>query len=201
MLFHYHYWTPYLEQMENHYLNLGFRVHQRIGKLGGEFQSFNPPLTWEDFREKDILFRIIEMKKGNVNVTFGYGKRINFEHIGFIVTKDEHDQLCQRADNMNWKVKPGERRTFISTPYGFSIELQTHRDVIDFHDASSTIDNMKIVCTQSGLENDLKRLFNKKIEPIETIIGHRTEIKEIHINNIGLEQSEDPCGVLLQTIS
>ncbi len=37
MLFHYHYWTPYLEHMENHYLKLGFRVHQRIGKLDGEF--------------------------------------------------------------------------------------------------------------------------------------------------------------------
>ncbi|MGP4079505.1 hypothetical protein ACTWQL_06270 [Pseudalkalibacillus sp. R45] len=200
MLFHYHYWTPNLEQMENHYLKLGFRVHQRNGKLNGKFDSFNPPLTWEDFKDKGILFRIIEMKKGNVNVTFGYGKRSTFDHIGFLVTEDEHDQLCQQADIMEWTVKTGERRTFISTPYDFSIELQTHRDVIDAQEDTSTIDKMKIVCAQAGLENDLKRLFNKKIDPIEAIIGNRTEILEIHISNIGLEQSEDPCGVLLKTI-
>ncbi|WP_260412218.1 hypothetical protein [Alkalihalobacillus sp. TS-13] len=127
---------------------------------------------------------------------FGYGKRIIFDHIGFLVTKDEHDQLCQRAEILDWAVKTGERRTFIITPpYGFPIELQTHHDVIDAQDTSSTIDKMQIVCTQAGFENDLKRLFIKKIEPIEPIIDHRTDIQEIHISNIELKASKDPCSV------
>lgn len=32
MLFHYHHWTPYIEQTEAFYVRLGFRVSQRIGK-------------------------------------------------------------------------------------------------------------------------------------------------------------------------
>src|SRR5690348_8851720 len=98
MLFHYHFWTPHLEAMENFYVAQGFRVHQRLGKFKGEFQSFNPPLTWDDFREKNILFRIIEMKKDNINITFGYGKRVMFDHIGFIVPDKEKEIICHNAE-------------------------------------------------------------------------------------------------------
>ncbi|MDQ1145960.1 hypothetical protein QE429_002787 [Bacillus sp. SORGH_AS 510] len=83
MLFHYHFWTPNLEEMENFYLNQGFRVSQRLGKYKGEFQSFNPPLSWDEFREQGVLFRIIEMKKGNVNISFGFGKRCDVRSYRF----------------------------------------------------------------------------------------------------------------------
>ncbi len=103
----------------------GFRVSLRAGKYDGEFQTFNPLLTWNDFREKEILFRIIEVRKGAVNITFGHGKKPVYDHIGYLVAKEQHDLICENARKAGWKVSVGERRTFLSTPYKFRVELQT----------------------------------------------------------------------------
>lgn len=107
MLFHYHFWTPYVEETENFYEENGFRISQRIGKYKGDFQTFNPPLTWNDFREKNIFFRIIEARKEGVNITFGYGKKIMFDHIGYLVSMEKHNKICDNAKKMNWDVKVG----------------------------------------------------------------------------------------------
>lgn len=64
MLFHYHFWTLYVEETEKFYVKNSFRVSLRMGKDEGEFHTFNPPLTWDDFRHQAIQFRIIELGKG-----------------------------------------------------------------------------------------------------------------------------------------
>ncbi|MDX5486552.1 hypothetical protein [Bacillus pumilus] len=46
---------------------LGFEVKARFTKDG----SFHPPLIWDDFREEQPTFRIVEMRKGQINITFG----------------------------------------------------------------------------------------------------------------------------------
>lgn len=56
LLFHYHFWTPYVEETEKFYIENGFRVSLRTGKYKGDFQTFNPPLMWDDFREKKDNF-------------------------------------------------------------------------------------------------------------------------------------------------
>jgi len=63
-LFHYHHWTPFLEEMETFYTENGFKLVQRMGNDKGKFKTLNPPLTWKDFRKKEITFRIIEVRKG-----------------------------------------------------------------------------------------------------------------------------------------
>lgn len=68
---------------------------------------------WEDFREKKILFRIIEARKGSINITFGYGKKIIFDHIGFWVSEKEQELICQNADNMNWTVDRGNEERLL----------------------------------------------------------------------------------------
>ncbi|SUV00802.1 Uncharacterised protein [Cytobacillus firmus] len=78
-----------------------FRYISVCGKYQGDFQNFDPPLVWDNFREKNILFRIIEARKGSINITFGYGKKIKFDHIGFLVSEKEQELICQNADNMN----------------------------------------------------------------------------------------------------
>ncbi|WP_255508311.1 hypothetical protein [Exiguobacterium sp. Helios] len=98
MLFHYHLWTPFVEETERFYQQLGFQVTQRIGRYEGAFTSFDPPLDWDDFREQPILFRIIEMKRGAINMTFGYGKKVMFDHIGFLVTEADRLQILGRAE-------------------------------------------------------------------------------------------------------
>lgn len=87
LLFHYHFWTPHLEETEKFYVENGFRTSLRTGKYQGEYQTFNPPLEWDDFRNKPITFRIIEVRRGAMNITFGFGKKVMFDHIGFLVTK------------------------------------------------------------------------------------------------------------------
>jgi len=195
MLFHYHFWTPFLEETEQFYQANGFRVSLRMGKYKGDFETFNPPLTWNDFREKNIVFRIIEMRKGAVNITFGYGKKIIFDHIGFLVSKEEHDVICHNANKMNWEVDIGGRRTFIATPYGFRIELQTRKEVVDNVADDVKLHALKIATKTSGLENDLSLLFGKPINSMNSVVGDEVTIQEAVIEGFLQTNAIDPNGV------
>ncbi|MGD7009982.1 VOC family protein [Metabacillus sp. 84] len=192
MIFHYHYWTPNLEKTERFYSQLGFTVRQRIGKKDGTFHSYNPPLTWDDFRKEQPLFRIIEMKKGQVNVTIGFGKNVIFDHIGFLVTKDQHDTVCKKARELGWKPDEAERRTFIPTPYGFRLELQTHSDVLDTGEPA--IEEIRLGVLKAGLEKDLVYLFGRNLS-VKTELEEIPSLKEVKLSNIA--SGTDPNGVLI----
>lgn len=194
MLFHYHFWTPYVEETEEFYKKVGFTVSQRFGKHEGKFKSFNPPLDWNDFRDKNILFRIVEVKKGNINITFGYGKRVIFDHIGFLVSLEEHNTICKNADKLQWRKEIGERRSFISTPYNFKIELQTHLDAVD-PTSSGSIEKLLIVTKTEGLEEKLSVLFDKKVKEIKCIASNEVTIKNAFFTGELDLQSQDPNGV------
>ncbi|MGG4491213.1 hypothetical protein [Metabacillus idriensis] len=129
-LFHYHWWTDKVEEMEKFYGKLDFKVTLRVGRNNEKFEAYNPPLQWSDFRQKAIKFRIIEMVKGQTNITFGYGNRDIFDHIGFLVDSTDYDQIIERAKNLGLKVNEDVRRTFISTPWKVKVELQKRRDVV-----------------------------------------------------------------------
>ncbi|KYD02680.1 hypothetical protein MXL46_17700 [Heyndrickxia sporothermodurans] len=195
MLFHYHFWTPYVEETEKFYEDNGFRISQRIGRYQGEFQEFNPPLKWEDFREKNILFRIIEARKGTINITFGYGKRIMFDHIGFLVSDKEREKICENAVKLSWKVDKRERRTFISTPYHFRIELQTNTDVVDSLNSKINLQELKLETKKAGLESDLLTLFGTSKNRVYSEIGDVVTIKQAIINNLISSPIVDPNGV------
>lgn len=195
MIFHYHFWTPHVEETEKFYQENGFRISQRLGKYKGDFQTFNPPLTWDDFREKKILFRIIEARKGAVNITFGYGKRIMFDHIGFLVSEEEKGKISENAERMNWEVDRGERRTFITTPYHFRLELQSNIDVIDSMSENIKIKKLKLVTKREGLDKDLSQLFGGSVNQIISVVGNEVLIKEAVINGFLSSNVVDPNGV------
>ncbi|KON90134.1 hypothetical protein AF332_27255 [Sporosarcina globispora] len=195
MLFHYHFWTPHVEETERFYVDHGFQVFQRIGKYQGDFQNFNPPLVWDDFREKNILFRIIEARKGTINITFGYGKKIIFDHIGFLISEKEQDLICENAAEMNWSVDRGERRTFINTPYSFRIELQTNKDIVDSMTDNIKIEELRIETKKKGLEDDLSALFGKTVNTIKSVTGDKVTIREAVITDFSSKQVVDPNGV------
>lgn len=199
MIFHYHFWTPYVEETERFYVNNGFRIYQRIGRFQGDFQNFDPPLKWDDFREKNILFRIIEARKGTINITFGYGKKIIFDHIGFLVSENEQGIICENADTMNWTVDRGDRRTFITTPYDFRIELKTHKGIVDSMTDKIKIQELIVETKIKGLENDLYILFGKPVNTIKTVIGDTVTIREAIIKDFPSKQLEDPNGVKILT--
>ncbi len=67
------------------------------------------------------------MVQGQVNITFGQGKRDRFDHIGFLVDDREHNEVLKNAALLGWRVDEGERRTFISTPWRFRVELQRRK--------------------------------------------------------------------------
>ncbi|MBB6453377.1 hypothetical protein HNQ94_001825 [Salirhabdus euzebyi] len=175
ILFHYHWWTDKVKEMESFYKDLGFQVVLRLGKLNGEMQAFHPPLEWEDFGEKEIAFRIIEMRKGKTNLTFGHGKRDMFDHLGLLVNVAEYKAILKRVALLGWRVSEGERRTFISTPWKFRIELQTRKEVIQ-EEEEMIIQSMQIQAPFKESPVHLAKLLN--IEVIketrnEVIIGNR----------------------------
>ncbi|WP_380701736.1 hypothetical protein [Salinithrix halophila] len=130
-LFHYHFWTDKVESMEQFYRSHGFRIALRMGKEDGEMYRYNPPLEWDDFRHRPIQFRIIEVIRGQVNVTFGAGTRDRFDHLGLLVDGKELDHILIRAQQTGMRVNKSEARTFVQTPWGIRIELQQRRDVVD----------------------------------------------------------------------
>jgi len=199
MLFHFHYWTPFVEETERFYMKQGFRVTQRIGKQEGAFQNFNPPLGWDDFREKKVLFRIVEMKRGAVNITFGFGKRVMFDHIGLLVSGDEKQEICERARHLGWDVDDGERRTFLTTPYGFRIELQTHEDAVDSMDDGIRITRMQIAVKQEGLEADLHRLLPNWQGNITSVVRETCTLVEVTIDGLVGRDVIDPNAVMIRT--
>ncbi|MGI1806489.1 hypothetical protein ACRPK8_12240 [Exiguobacterium sp. TDN 0502] len=195
MLFHYHIWTPHLEETEAWYTARGFHVSQRIGKKDGEFSSFNPPLSWDDFRTDKILFRIIEMKRGAVNVTIGFGKTVRFDHIGFLIQSDDVQAILDRAATASFSVQANERRTFLQTPYGLRIELQTHEDAIA--DAGGTeLVRLVLATPREGLEADLAKLFDQPVPQIQTVHGEKTVLQEAVFSYASLVGT-DPNGVQL----
>ena len=198
MLFHYHFWTPFLEETEKFYVENGFRITQRIGKYEGDFHEFNPPMQWDDFREKNILFRIIEVRKGQVNITFGYGKKVTFDHIGFLVSINEQNKICANAEKLNWVVARGDRRTFITTPYKFRVELQTNSNVVDDINDPFQILELKLETIKKGLENDLSILFDHPINEITSVVGDRVTIKKATINSTSSFNGLDPNGVTIK---
>ena len=195
MLFHYHIWTPHLEETEAWYTARGFHVSQRIGKQNGEFSTFNPPLTWNAFRTNHILFRIIEMKRGAVNVTIGFGKTVRFDHIGFLIQSDDLQTILDRATTLSFSVQANERRTFLQTPYGLRIELQTHDDAIADADGTELV-RLVLSTPREGLEKDLAELFDRPIPQIQTVRGEKTVLQEAVFSGASLVGT-DPNGVQL----
>lgn len=161
-LFHYHWWTVEPEEMERFYQELGFETNLRVGNYKGEMHTFNPPLDWDDFREKEVRFRIIQMVRGQTNITFGQGKRDIFDHIGVLVNESEYSQIIRRAQEMNWKVNEGERRTFISTAWKFTVELQKRREVVT-DEMHTFIKSMEIRLPLSESMESFSRLLDLNI--------------------------------------
>jgi hypothetical protein len=96
---------------------------------------------------------------------------------------------------MNWKVDRGERRTFISTPYGFRIELQTSKDIVDSITDNPSIQELHVETKIKGLENDLTILFGKPINNITTINGDSVRNNEAVLKDFPPKKLEDPNGV------
>lgn len=188
-LFHYHYWTPFVEETEQTYRSLGFEVKGRFTKDG----FFHPPLTWDDFREEQPTFRIIEMRKGQINITFGYSKKVLFDHIGFLVSDEEYDQLLAQAKELNWPIQAGERRTFLSTPLRLRLELQRRTDVIE--NGNAALHAMTIAVPDLSQTPKVDQLLSPLNQPIHWQKGERLSLLDVNMTDVDEMNTIDPNGV------
>ncbi|MDV3451223.1 hypothetical protein [Bacillus safensis] len=188
-LFHYHYWTPFVEETEQTYRSLGFEVKGRFTKDG----SFHPPLTWDDFREEQPTFRIIEMRKGQINITFGYSKKVLFDHIGFLVSDEEYNLLLAQAKKLNWPIQAGERRTFLSTPLRLRLELQRRTDVIE--NGNAALHAMTIAVLDLSQTPKVDQLLSPLNQPIHWQKGERLSLLDVNMTNVDEMNTIDPNGV------
>ncbi|MFE5473177.1 hypothetical protein [Bacillus safensis] len=188
-LFHYHYWTPFVEETEQTYRSLGFEVNGRFTKDG----SFHPPLTWNDFREEQPTFLIIEMRKGQINITFGYSKKVLFDHIGFLVSDEEYDQLLAQVKELNWPIQAGERRTFLSTPLRLRLELQRRTDVIE--NGNDALHAMTIAVPDLSQTPKVDQLLSPLNQPIHWQKGERLSLLDVNMTDVDEMNTIDPNGV------
>ncbi|MBI1629860.1 hypothetical protein [Bacillus safensis] len=188
-LFHYHYWTPFVEETEQAYRSLGFEVKGRFTKDG----SFHPPLTWDDFREEQPTFRIIEMRKGQINITFGYSKKVLFDHIGFLVSDEEYAQLLAQAKELNWPVQARERRTFLSTPLRLRLELQRRTDVIET--GTDALHALTIAVPDLSQTPKVDQLLSPLHQPIHWQKGEQLSLLNVNMTDVDEMNTIDPNGV------
>ncbi|MEW4306043.1 hypothetical protein [Rossellomorea marisflavi] len=207
--FHYHWWTDKVEEMEAWYRGIGFETRQRIGRANGEMREFNPPLEWEDFRQEDVRFRIIEMVQGRMNITFGQGKRDRFDHIGFLVDDLEHDKVLKNAALLGWRVDEGERRTFISTPWRFRVELQRRKEAVR-SEAFPSIARLELNIDRPGRLSSLAELLGAEAEDkgetclirsddweIQLSRGKESSLESVEVRQREPLTATDPVGVLI----
>lgn len=198
-IFHYHHWTNYVEETEKFYIQNGFHVTGRFAKGKNGIITYHPPLNWEDFRKENPQFRIIEMRKGKVNVTFGGGKMPMFDHIGYLVTKKEHDEICRCASHLGWNVNKGDRRTFIGTPSRFRIELQQHNDVIE--DGKEQIISMDISVKDLNDVQGFAKLLGENISELHFTSGEVPTLKKVTISGEENCSIIDPNGVTIEVVN
>lgn len=119
---------------------------------------------------------------------------------GFIVSRRRIGRVMKSldltcAERMNWEVNRGERRTFITTPYKFRLELQTNTDVIDSMTDNIKIKELRLETKKKGLDNDLSTLFSKSVNNIVSEVGEKVTIKEAVFNGFLSSNIVDPNGV------
>jgi len=208
-LFHYHWWTDKVEKMEAWYRGIGFETRQRIGRANGEMREFNPPLEWDEFRQENVQFRIIEMLQGQVNITFGQGKRDWFDHIGFLVDDLEHDEVLKNAALLGWRIDEGERRTFISTPWRFRVELQRRKEAVR-SEAFPSLTRLELNIDRPGRLSALAELLGAEAEDkggiclirkgeweVKLSRGPECGLQSVKVRQPASFTGTDPVGVLI----
>ncbi|MCM2990043.1 hypothetical protein M3580_12495 [Bacillus safensis] len=133
------------------------------------------------------------MRKGQINITFGYSKKILFDHIGFLVSNEEYDQLLAQAKVLNWPVQAGERRTFLSTPLRLRLELQRRTDVIET--GNDALHAMTIAVPNLIHTPKVDQLLSPLNQPIHWQKGERLSLLDVVMTDIDKMETIDPNGV------
>ena len=134
-LFHYHLVTSLVRQVEARYVGkLAFQLVARHGRIGDEYQSFEPGLSWEELDRLDFKLRLTELERGAVNVVVqpGQWELPRVDHLGLALDEDEFQEVIERAVEKELRIQAhGGRRTFVSTNAGYRLEIHPPREWLD----------------------------------------------------------------------
>ena len=134
-LFHYHLVTSLVRQVEARYVGkLAFQLVARHGRIGDEYQSFEPGLSWDDLDRMGFKLRLTELERGAVNVVVqpGQWELPRVDHLGLALDEDEFNEVIERAVEKELRIQAhGGRRTFISTNAGYRLEIHPPREWLD----------------------------------------------------------------------
>ena len=134
-LFHYHLVTSRVRQVEARYVGkLRFDLVARHGRIGDDYQSFEPGTSWEQLDGLGFKLRLTELERGAVNVVVQPGQwdvpRV--DHLGLALDEDEFDAVVERATAKELRIQAhGGRRTFIATNVGYRLEVHPPREWLD----------------------------------------------------------------------
>ena len=131
-LFHYHLVTSRVRQVEARYVGkLAFSLVARHGRIGEDYQSFEPGMSWEELDDMGFKLRLTELERGSVNVVVqpGQWELPRVDHLGLALEEDEFDEVVERAVERDLRIQShGGRRTFIATNAGYRLEVHPPRD-------------------------------------------------------------------------
>jgi hypothetical protein len=134
-LFHCHLVTSLVRQVEARYVGkLAFQLIARHGRIGDEYQSFEPGLSWDDLDRMGFKLRLTELERGAVNVVVqpGQWELPRVDHLGLALDEDEFNEVVERAVEKELRIQAhGGRRTFISTNAGYRLEIHPPREWLD----------------------------------------------------------------------
>ena len=134
-LFHYHLVTSRVREVEARYLGkLAFDLVARHGRIGEEYQSFEPGMSWEELDKMGFKLRLTELERGAVNVVVQPGQwdLPRVDHLGLALDEDEFADVVDRAVDQELRVQAhGGRRTFIATNAGYRLEVHPPREWLD----------------------------------------------------------------------
>ena len=134
-VFHYHLVTGRVRQVEARYVGkLGFGLVARHGRIGEEYQSFEPGTGWAELDQMGFKLRLSELERGGVNVVVqpGQWEVPRVDHIGLALDEDEFEDVLARAMQRGLRVQAhGGRRTFVATNAGYRLEIHPPREWLE----------------------------------------------------------------------
>ena len=134
-LFHYHLVTSRVRQVEARYIGkLAFELVARHGRIGEDYQSVEPGVSWEELDKIGFRLRLSELERGSVNVVVqpGQWELPRVDHVGLALTEEEFDDVVDRAATKELRIQAhGGRRTFVATNAGYRLEIHPPRDWLD----------------------------------------------------------------------
>ena len=134
-LFHYHLVTSRVREVEARYVGkLAFDLVARHGRIGEEYQSFEPGTSWEELDRIGFKLRLTELERGAVNVVVqpGQWELPRVDHLGLALDEDEFSEVIDRAVDRELRIQAhGGRRTFVATNAGYRLEVHPPREWLD----------------------------------------------------------------------